>query len=491
MTDDAGRFELTGLSAGPYALTAARTGFVTMKFGQSRPGDRVQTITIAGEEVVEGIEVALPRGGVVAGVVIDERGEPVVNSIVQVLRQQWVRGMRQPVSDPSYVDRTDDLGGFRLHGLPPGSYLLSASLAPIEATSLATASSSIGSVTTFFPGTLSPAEAQPLRIDAGQDVSGLVLALAPGRQATISGVVQTADGQPVGAASVSLGHTSAFSGASGWRSARARSDGTFSFPNMPPGEYSVVVEVNATRTPSTLNAGAQVAVAHVVLDGSDVVVPLVLREGDHARGRITFDPDPDRGVMTPGLVIVSFDAANPAETFRATSPLSVNSDWTFDIGGLIGRRLLRVREGQGDWVLKRVTLGGTDITDTPLEFTGADINDIQIVLTDRVTNVSGTIVDADGQPVPGATVVLLAEDRGKWGPDSRFVVAVRADQNGSFQHRKLPPERYLAVAVGELEPGEETNPETLDRLQRAASTAFTLGEGETRTLSVRLSEQTR
>jgi hypothetical protein len=234
---------------------------------------------------------------------------------------------------------------------------------------------------------------------------------------------------------------------------------------------------------------ALVAVAHVVLDGSDVVVPLVLQKGSHARGRVVLDPDSERiRTVTPPMVSVRFEAANPAETLPVMSPFPVHGDWTFDVGGLIGRRVLRVGVLTDGWMLRSATLGGRDIADTPLEFSGGDIDGIEVVLTDRVTNVSGTIVDADGCPAPGATVVLLAEDRRRWGPDTRFVVAVRADQNGRFRHLNLPPERYQAVAVGELETGEETNPETLERLQRVAATAFTLGDGEALTLSVPLSE---
>ena len=45
--------------------------------------------------------------------------------------------------------------------------------------------------------------------------------------------------------------------------------------------------------------------------------------------------------------------------------------------------------------------------------------------------------------------------------------------------------RYLATAVEYLAVGEERDPELLDRLQRSATRA-TLGEGESKTLSLTL-----
>ena len=56
--------------------------------------------------------------------VFDEDGEPVAMVNVQALRQSYVRGQKQlaPASSAS----TNDRGEFRIFGLPPGRYFLSA-----------------------------------------------------------------------------------------------------------------------------------------------------------------------------------------------------------------------------------------------------------------------------------------------------------------------------------------------------------------------------
>jgi hypothetical protein len=85
-----------------------------------------------------------------------------------------------------------------------------------------------------------------------------------------------------------------------------------------------------------------------------------------------------------------------------------------------------------------------------------------------------------------ATVIAFADDPGKWGPHSRFIESARPDQQGRFTIRRLPPGRYVAIAVGYLEPGEERDPDVL-KAWREGGTPFTLSEGETQTLDLRLS----
>ena len=82
---------------------------------------------------------------------------------------------------------------------------------------------------------------------------------------------------------------------------------------------------------------------------------------------------------------------------------------------------------------------------------------MQIVLTDRISEVSGT-VKASGQPVSAASVVLFPDDPAQWAFPSRRVRMVRVDQSGVFRARSLPPSGYLALAVDYLEQGEFQDP---------------------------------
>jgi hypothetical protein len=81
---------------------------------------------------------------------------------------------------------------------------------------------------------------------------------------------------------------------------------------------------------------------------------------------------------------------------------------------------------------------------------------------------------------------VFADEPEKWGPHSRFIESARPDQQGRFTIRSLPPGRYVAIAVGYLEPGEERDPDVLEKW-RPHGTLFTLLEGEAHGLDLRLS----
>ena len=68
---------------------------------------------------------------------------------------------------------------------------------------------------------------------------------------------------------------------------------------------------------------------------------------------------------------------------------------------------------------------------------------------------------------------------------TRFIRSSRPDQDGRFKVRGLPPGRYVAVALDYIEPGEETNPETLEQL-RSRGTSITVREGEMRALDLKV-----
>lgn len=81
---------------------------------------------------------------------------------------------------------------------------------------------------------------------------------------------------------------------------------------------------------------------------------------------------------------------------------------------------------------------------------------------------------------------MFADDPAKWGPHSRFIESARPDQQGRFTIHGLPPGKYVAIAVEYLEPGEERDPDLLQQW-RPRGTSFTLSEGETHALDLKLS----
>jgi hypothetical protein len=162
---------------------------------------------------------------------------------------------------------------------------------------------------------------------------------------------------------------------------------------------------------------------------------------------------------------------------------------TFQIFGLNGAAYLVVGGLPEGWALKAMMVDGADMTDQPVDLrSGRNVN-VRFVLTDRVTTVNGTVATdsaRDPQERRNQNVVIFPEDAKKWTYPSRYLRAVRTDDQGAFRISALPPgERYLAVALDFLEDGEATDPQFLESM-KAQATSFSLGEAERKNIELRL-----
>ena len=132
-TDAAGRFALSGIAPGKYRLSAERSGFLTTQYGSRGPNKAGTLLTLEPGQKSSDMTMRLTPHGVIAGRVLDEEGEPVSNANVQVLRQQYMQGRKELVRTGG--GSTNDLGEYRVFGLPPGRYFVSAESAPNAMTS--------------------------------------------------------------------------------------------------------------------------------------------------------------------------------------------------------------------------------------------------------------------------------------------------------------------------------------------------------------------
>jgi Carboxypeptidase regulatory-like domain len=475
MTDVEGRYELAQLPAGRYQLKATRGGYVEVAYGQRRPFERGRPLELGDGAVLQNIDFALPPGAVVTGRIVDETGEAVARVSVSLERARYIDSTRRLVAESGSF--TDDRGEFRIFGVPPGDYVI---VARFDASDLGSRDR-VRYVPTYYPGTPVVSEAQRVTVGGGQEVPGITIALARAATATVRGIVRSsghASSGPftfVAAREISgpqaYGHTA---------TAIAAADGSFAIAGLLPGTYFV-----EARSPSDSEFGSR----EVVVEGADVAgVTLMLSKGATARGRIRFDTGnpPQRLRASQVFVIPTFvePLAYHQMADMSGGPPVTRDDWTFELHGLRGRGFIRAGT-MSDWQMKRVRREGVDVTDTPLDF-ATDIDGIEIELTQLLTTVSGGVLDDRGGMALDATVVVFADDAEKWGPHSRFIESARPDQQGRFAIRNLPPGRYVAIAVGYLEPGEERDPEMLEKW-RQRGTLFTLSEGETHGLDLRLS----
>ena len=487
-TDGQGRFEIRELAAGRYTMSASKGGFVSLQYGQRRPSESGTPIELGEGQTLDKLLIALPRGSVLGGRITDEFGEPVANATVVALRYGYASGGRRlmPASGASARDTTDDQGHYRLFGLPPGEYYVSAMLrSGAEVTDPMGELS--GYAATYFPGTSNLAEAARVTLAVSQENTGVSFGLIATRLVRVTGQVITSDGSPASGGMVILapggiGPARGAAAQQGGSSARTDRTGAFRLTNVAPGRY-IVQARSGGRDGET--ARMDLAVGADDLEG----VTLVTSPGAVITGSVISDTGEPFDFRPEQLQIaaraVNVDLPSPGGGGSAR----VGADWAFEIRNVTDARLFRV-SGPQSWTLKAVGLNGQDITDTPIELpSGQAVGGMQIVLTKRVTALSGLVSDARGNPVLDATVIVFPADENLWSYQSRFVKAARPDQEGRYRVTALPASReYLVIALQGLEDGQAGDPEFLGTIKDLAS-KFDLGEGESKAVDVKLAAQ--
>jgi hypothetical protein len=331
-------------------------------------------------------------------------------------------------------------------------------------------------VPTYYPGTAIANEAQRVTVAAAQEVTGVTIPLVRSATATVRGVVRSAGDAPIGPFTLVTARDLSGGFGAGMSDGAAASDGSFSIAGLLPGTY--LFEAHS------MMGGHEFASKEVTVEGADVSgVTLTLSKGATARGRITFDTGSPPADLRPSQVFVMAIADQEIGRDMSGGPPVVHDDWTFETPRLSGRGVV-VAESLGDWHMKRVRREGTDVTDTSLDFS-ADIDGLEIELTEQSTTVSGGVTDDHNDVVLDATVVVFSDEPAKWGSRSRFIGSARPDQKGRFAIKGLPPDRYIAIAIEYLEPGEERDPDLLEKW-RQRGTGFTLSEGESHALDLKL-----
>src|SRR5688572_25716398 len=96
-TSNDGRYELRDVPPGRYTLRVQRSGYLTLTYGQRRPGEQPRLLELGDKESIEKVDFALPRMGVISGRVLDELGEPFAGVTVAALQARYVDGRRRLV----------------------------------------------------------------------------------------------------------------------------------------------------------------------------------------------------------------------------------------------------------------------------------------------------------------------------------------------------------------------------------------------------------
>jgi hypothetical protein len=496
-----GRYEIAGLPAGRYTIRVTRSGYLPLQYGQRRPLEPGKPLQLGERETIDRIDFTLPRASAISGQILDELAEPVADVQVFAMRSAYFQGKRRlaPAGPPV---RTDDAGEYRLTGLVPGSYYVQAMLRETWTVTENGVERTMGYSSTYFPGTGSATDARRVTVTVGQSASNTSFPLVPGTAGSISGSASDSLGRPLAGRNVMLmqemsgptGSTMSLAG-----NATTSADGLFAIRNVPPGSYKIAVQaVRETPTGPMLEVGSLL----VTLDGSDLSnLALITSVGWSASGRVVTEqggvPDapPSRFGVAARLVDTDTGAGPggappppppPGAGGSGAIPDSgrVRDDWTFGLAAVFGAARIRALIPDG-WTVKAIVHDGRDIADVPVDLkSGETLAGVDIVVSNRVTTVSGQLLDDKGAPLVDGTVILFSDDPTKWGDMSRWVRAVRPDQQGRYQIQGLPPGDYLAVAVDYVEDGAWYEADYLDAI-RGHATRVTLREADSLVLSVK------
>lgn len=543
ITDDSGRFRFEEVPAGQFHLTASKPGYLTSAYGERQPGGgRPGTpLSVTAGQHIERLALPLARGGVLAGTVADDGGEPQFGVEVRAFRFAWQAGER--LLRPAGSARTDDRGTYRIGALPPGEYLVMASPAgdgglldevgfsapsfgsaigrsAIRESAVAGREAPAGYAPVFFPGTTSSRDATRVTLGIGEERSGLDLQLPFVVMGRISGSVVADGGAPAPGTEVRLIDVDLAVPGFGLRITGTNPDGRFTFESVPPGRYRVqahsgprnqvfvdqsggnsrvTMQFTAVRvegraaaalgppSPSEAPADTRWAAVDVAVSGPGTeAVTLVLQPGVTVSGRVLFDGS-DQPPADLSSIRVLLTSANATEGPSSTMA-QLNSAGEFTLTGVTPGTYRVVALSGSAWRPKSFDLAGRDALDFLLTVEPNEaIADARLTMTTKTASLSGRLLDGTGQPAPGHTIVLFADDPGYWTPHSRRIHATRPSTDGRFSVGNLPAGAYRLVAVDDLEDGRWFEPELLRQLATVAL-PITLSDGEQRAQDLRVGQ---
>ncbi len=468
-TDTTGEFRFDALPAGTYRVRVEKAGFVPAQ-PPGREFARPPAIQLRSGRPARH-DIAMQRASALEGRLLNDAGEPLANLFVTAARLTFTEYGRRSATVRQV--RTDDLGRFRIHTLPPGEYLVHAAPDPLAALPVsAPGERPSGFALTYYPGTPRLEEAQRFTLGPGQDITDCDFRLTAVPLVAVTGRVVDAAGRKPASFSFRMQRVGFPPGEV--RGFSIPPDNNFQFRGVPPGDYWLM----GSSSPAD-GGEIEFALMRLTVSGGAVREQvLTTSRGAALSGRVEVD-----GASAPlpaGLQVVAhqteYELPVPGGT-SAAAPVPVSADGTFALGSVFGPRLLRLNGLPGEWAVQTISLDGADTTDTPVDFRATEKpRPLRIVVVSKTPGIAGAVTNARGQAASSARVVAFTEDSRRWGLHSRWIKSVEAGADGRYSLAGLLPGRYFIVAVDHLDDGAWEDPDVLGRLQALATPVVLSGQ---------------
>ncbi len=483
-TDDKGRFLFAGVSPGRYSLEVARDGFLTANAAWFSDYHFPPVFTVRSGQDLTGLTFKLYPWCILAGRISFNDAEPSVGAEVTLYRDTWWRGRHVYAVAGRAV--TDDRGEYRIHGLDPGSYLVSASWnKPVLVAGAreeprrdeqGRALPDEAYAVTFYPDAQRLLDAVPLHLGYGEEANGVDIFLSTARSIRIHGHVTSGiGGGPVESPTITLRRTGADNTASITvpASIDTMKNGDFQISGVVPGSYYVVAEADVN--------GNRLMARRLVTTGDENIanIELLAAPVERWHGSISFVDGP--AGQRPDSLTVALD---PRDETATPIDAPVREDGTFSFEFVPDAVYdIYVKNLPAGAYLKAAFSGTADLLASGVSAApGAAPPPVHILVSFNAASITGAVMNPDRSVAPGVNVDLIPDP-----PAGRYqdFVSTNADEYGSVRVSGIAPGRYVVIAWAGDAPCDIYDPNEINTC-RAAGSTVTLPAGAATSVSLLL-----
>jgi len=420
VTDEDGNYLIKNVPPNTYRVLVSAPTYVQ--------SDGLARVVVGKNEVVENIDIALIRGGVITGKVIDADGRPVLEEEVSFSLTTPSRAF-----PPMRRVRTDDRGVYRAFGLPPGRYIVSAGKDSISSFGRASA----GHRQTYHPSAVNFADATVIQVNEGSEATNVDIRL--GRQLskyTARGrIIDGETSQPLPNAHIGLRLFFDAKYGHGYTSrtnvAESTKDGEFKIEHLPPGKYAIYLD--SPTDSESFSEPVSFEVTNQDLEG----LLIKTSKGGTASGIVVIEGTNDPAIRANLAKTKIF----PSVSNEHVPNVNINPDGSFRLTNLpAGRLMLNLPTNLDHLRVKRLERDGV-VYPGGIEIKAREqITGLRLVVSQANGKIRGLLKLPDGVELP-ATARLLVSIR-RADDAAGYSSTVEADARGQFHLDGLVPATY-------------------------------------------------